>query len=298
MPLFVTRFIKKNPHLAGILLVIIDSFFFSLMALFVRMSGDLPTMQKSFFRNAIAAVIAIMTLMGTEEKLKIKKGSLPSLFFRSLCGGLGMIANFWAIDHMALADANLLNKLSPFWAIIASIFILSEIPRKKEVLFVILAFIGASFVVRPTAGLASLPALAGLFGGMGAGFAYTFVRKLGMQGERGPLIVAFFSTFTSLLSLPFMVFDFHPMSAAQWACLLGAGTCAALAQFAITKAYQLAPAKEISVFDYSQVLFASLWGLFFFAELPDVWSMIGYVIVIATAVAKWRYTMAEDAKAA
>ncbi len=173
MPLFVTRFIKKNPHLAGILLVIIDSFFFSLMALFVRMSGDLPTMQKSFFRNAIAAVIAIMTLMGTEEKLKIKKGSLPALLFRSLCGGLGMIANFWAIDHMALADANLLNKLSPFWAIIASIFILSEIPRKKEVLFVILAFIGASFVVRPTAGLASLPALAGLFGGMGAGFAYT-----------------------------------------------------------------------------------------------------------------------------
>ena len=110
--------------------------------------------------------------------------------------------------------------------------------------------------------------------------------------------MAFFSTFTSLLSLPFMVFDFHPMSAAQWACLLGAGTCAALAQFAITKAYQLAPAKEISVFDYSQVLFASLWGLLFFAELPDVWSMIGYVIVIATAVAKWRYTMAEDAKAA
>lgn len=296
MPKFIREFIRKNPHRAGILLVIVDSLFFSLMTLFVRMSGDLPTMQKTFFRNAIAAVIAIITLLGTEDKLRIKKGSLPSLLLRSICGGLGMIANFWAIDHLALADANLLNKLSPFWAIIASVFILSEIPAGREILYVVLAFIGASFVVRPTAGLASLPALIGLLGGLGAGFAYTFVRKLGMRGERGPLIVAFFSTFTSLLCLPFMIFDFHPMSVFQWACLLGAGVCAALAQFAVTNAYRLAPAREISVFDYSQVVFASLWGILFFAELPDAWSIVGYVIVIATAVAKWRYTMRSQEK--
>lgn len=280
-----------NPHIMGILLVITDSFFFSLMTLFVRLSGDLPTLQKAFFRNLIAAVISLILLAGSKEKFKIQKGSLPYLFARAIFGGTGLILNFYAIDHIGLADANILNKMSPFFAIIASIFVLGEIPNKVEVLTVIAAFIGAVFVVHPTAGVASFPALLGLCSGLGAGIAYTFVRKLGNRGERGSVIVAFFSCFTCLMCLPQIILDFHPMSAAQWACLIAAGCVACAAQFAITAAYRYAPAKEISVFDYSQVLFASLWGILFFSEVPDGWSVLGYVIIISMAVFKWYYTV-------
>lgn len=282
---------KINPHAMGILLVIVDSFFFSLMSLFVRLSGDVPTMQKAFFRNAIAAMIALIALSRSKEKFHMKKGSLPLLIARSAFGGVGMILNFWAIDHIALADANILNKMSPFFAIIVSIFVLKEVPSAFEWVTVVVAFIGALFVVKPTAGIASLPALMGLMSGAGAGIAYAFVRKLGQQGERGPLIVAFFSVFTCCLTLPFVIVHHVPMSAAQWACLLGAGTVAAIAQFAITAAYKFAPAKEISVFDYSQVLFASIWGILFFGELPDHWSVIGYIIIVGTAVVKWYVTV-------
>ena len=75
-------------------------FFFSLMTFFVRLSGDLPTMQKAFFRNAVAAVVAIAMLMRTEEKFKIKKSSWPGIAARSICGTTGLICNFYAIDKL------------------------------------------------------------------------------------------------------------------------------------------------------------------------------------------------------
>ena len=284
----------KHKHAIGISLVIADSFFFSLMTLFVRLSGDIPTMQKCFFRNAFAAIIAVIALARTDEKFHIKKGSLPGLFARSICGGLGMILNFYAIDRIGLADANILNKMSPFFAIIASIFILKEIPKKADWIAVIIAFVGAIFIIKPSANVASLYALAGLLGGLGAGVAYTFVRKLGQQGERGPVIVAFFSMFTSCLCLPFMIADFHPMSGMQWIFLILAGLSAAGGQFTVTAAYKYAPAKNISVFDYSQVIFASIWGAAFFGGLPDYLSVIGYVIVIGCAVVRWAYLMKSE----
>ena len=284
----------KHKHAIGISLVIADSFFFSLMTLFVRLSGDIPTMQKCFFRNAFAAIIAVIALARTDEKFHIKKGSLPGLFARSICGGLGMILNFYAIDRIGLADANILNKMSPFFAIIASIVILKEIPKKADWIAVLIAFVGAIFIIKPSANVASLYALAGLLGGLGAGVAYTFVRKLGQQGERGPVIVAFFSMFTSCLCLPFMIADFHPMSGMQWIFLILAGLSAAGGQFTVTAAYKYAPAKNISVFDYSQVIFASIWGAAFFGELPDYLSVIGYVIVIGCAVGRWLYLMKSE----
>lgn len=280
-------FKKYSPKSVGILLVIVDSFFFSLMTLFVRLAGDLPTMQKTFFRNAVAGVIALFILGRTPEKFRIRKGSLPLLVARSLSGGLGMIANFWAIDHIALADANILNKMSPFFAILFSLFLLKEIPTLSDWIALVIAFIGAALVVKPGADILQAPALVALLGGMGAGFAYTCVRKLGGRKERGPVIVAFFSVFTSLMCAPFMVRDYKPMSLWQWFCLLGAGSCAAIAQFAVTAAYKFAPAREISVFDYSQVLFASLWGILLLGEFPDGISIAGYVLIIGCAVGRW-----------
>lgn len=88
-----------------------------------------------------------------------------------------------------------------------------------------------------------------------------------------------------------MIIDFHPMSGKQWICLILAGVFAAIGQFAVTTAYRLAPAREISVFDYSQVCFASIWGFMFFDELPDRLSVIGYVIIVSISVIKWYYNV-------
>lgn len=107
------------------------SVLFLLMSLFVRMAGDLPTMEKAFFRNAIAAAFAIVILARTPEKFYIRKESWPDLIRRSLYGTFGVILNFWAIDHIAIADASVLNKMSPFFAIIMSAIILKEKATRK-----------------------------------------------------------------------------------------------------------------------------------------------------------------------
>ena len=274
----------------GILFILMSAFFFSLMSVFVKMAGDLPTMQKALFRNLIAAVIAVITLSRTPERFAVRSDCIPDLILRSAFGTVGILCNFWAISHMILADANMLNKLSPFFAIIMSVFILKEVPSRFEWSLVVLAFIGALFVIKPTSGIASLPALVGVLGGFGAGTAYTFVRKISQKGERGPVIVMFFSAFSCLVCLPFVLIDFHPMSLQQTLILLGAGLAAAGGQLTVTAAYRYAPAKEISVFDYSQILWAALLGFFIFGTTPDLLSMIGYMIILLAALLRWYHT--------
>lgn len=285
-----------NEHVKGILCVIFAAFSFSLMSFFVRLSGDLPVMQKVFFRNLIASGIAAFTLARSNEGFKIKKGSFYGLSMRCIFGCLGMICNFWAVDHLGLADSNILNKMSPFFAIILSYFILKEKPDRVEWTSVLIAFTGAVFIVKPTAGLASLPALIGLFSGLGAGIAYTYVRKLGNNGERSTAIVFYFSAFSCLVTLPFFIFRHVQMTGQQVFYLLLSGIAAAGGQFGITAAYTHAPAKEISVFDYSQVLFAAMLGRLFFGESPDLYSAIGYVIIIGTAIFRWKYNLLKSKK--
>ena len=140
----------------GILFILMAAFFFSLMSVFVRLSGDVPTMQKAFFRNIVAAFVAVVILLRSGQRVSLKKENLPPLLLRSIFGTIGILANFWAVDNLGIADANMLNKLSPFFAILMSIFILGEKPNRIEWLSVLLAFIGAAFVAKPSAGIISL----------------------------------------------------------------------------------------------------------------------------------------------
>lgn len=117
---------------------------------------------------------------------------------RSFCGTVGLICNFYAIDRLNIADANMLNKLSPFFAIIMSTFILKEKANKVEWGAVVLAFTGALLVIKPSFDIQFVYGLIGALGGLGAGIAYTYVRKLGKMGVKGPVIVLCFHSFPVL----------------------------------------------------------------------------------------------------
>ena len=73
------------------------------------------------------------------------------------------------------------------------------------------------------------------------------------------------------------------MTAKQVACLVIAGLLAAGGQFSVTGAYSYAPARELSVYDYSQVIFSALLGFFLFGDVPDVYSFLGYFIICGMA---------------
>ena len=191
--------------------------------------------------------------------------------------------------QLNIADANMLNKLSPFFAVIFSAIVLRERAKKRDLAAVCAAFIGALFVIKPSFHMSFVPALIGAAGGLGAGIAYVFVRLLGKKGERGSVIVFFFSLFSTIMLAPVIIFHYTPMTLKQWIILIFAGIAAMGGQLNITAAYTYAPAKDISVFDYSQILFAALLGFLFLHQLPDVYSLIGYVIIIGAAVFRWMH---------
>ncbi len=285
----------KKPWL-GVVYIVISAFCFSLMSVFVRKAGNLPTFQKAFFRNSVAAVAGFV-LVAKSGSFKMQKGSFLPLILRSIVGTVGIVGNFYAIDRMNISDASILNKLAPFFSVIFSIWILKEKASVLDLLFVGVAFGGALFVVKPSFDLSEfLPAIIGVLGGLGAGMAYTFVRYLSNHGERGAYIVFFFSVFSCLAILPIVIVQWQPMAWWQVAWLLLAGCAASGAQFSVTAAYAHAPAKEISVYDYSQVLFTALWGLLFFTEFPDYLSVIGYVVIIGAALAKYFVGRKKSAK--
>ena len=281
----------------GIFFILLSAFCFALMSMFVRLSGDIPTIQKSFFRNIVAFAVALSVLLRDGQGIRPQSPeNIPMLLARSFFGTVGLLANFYAVDHLMLSDASMLNKMSPFFAVIASYFLLKEKISLTQMLTLLGAFLGALFIIKPTlSNLVLVPSLAGLAGGICAGIAYTFVRKLGLKGERGPVIVFCFSAFSCLVALPFLIFDYHPMTMAQLLCLLGAGLAATGGQFSITAAYCSAPAREISIYDYSQVVFSAVLGFLLFGDRPDVCSVIGYVLICGMALVNFRYNNRKSA---
>jgi len=283
----------NKQKLKGIRYILFAAFFFASMNLFVKMAGDLPVWQKCFFRNLVAGFIAVGMLLKKRERIVIQKGNRWLLALRCISGTVGILCNFYAISRMNIADASMLNKLSPFFCIIFSIFVLKERPNKKEVAAVVLAFAGALFVVKPSFQMECIPAVFGVIGGLGAGLAYTCVRKMSKNGMKSDIIVFCFAVFSCVSVIPGMMFTYEPMTAKQLICLLLAGASAAGGQFSITAAYFHAPAKEISVFDYTQVIFAAIFSFIFFRDLPDILSFVGYAIIIGTAIWKWKINQKE-----
>ena len=288
----------------GILAITASAFGFALMALFVRLCDDwgapVNSFQKSFFRNVVALAIAGVawgrtargrgrTLDGRRETrdeagkvLSLKSKVL--LLLRATLGTIGIFANFYALSHITIAEGQTLNKTAPFFTVLFAWLFLGEKVTRRQVLPLVLAFFGVVLIAKPGfAGDAAFPLAMGLLGGVCAGGAYACVRGLRRHDVDPALIILFFSAFSCLASVPFMLARFDPMTWSQVLILFGAGASAALGQFGVTLAYGYAAPREIAVFDYSNILFTAAFGSLFFAQVPDVWSVLGFAAILVAA---------------
>ena len=278
---------NNNNILKGIFCIIIAGFGFALMSLFVKLSGDIPSMQKGFFRNIIAVFISSIPLIKHWRVINIPRNNTGWLVLisRSVFGTIGLVLNFYAISHISLADSSIIQKLSPFIIIILSYIFFKEEMTRFQVFSIIIAFIGITLIIKPSGNnIISMGALAALLGALCAGIAYTCVRYLGTHNISGEFIIFFFSSLSSLMLLPYLILDYRTMTYYQLSMLLLAGISATIGQYGVTFAYKFAAAKNISVFDYSQVLFSGIFGYMFFGEFPDFQSLIGYIIVISVGI--------------
>lgn len=277
----------------GIIFIVLSAFGFAMMSAFVKLSGDLPSLQKTFFRNLVSCIIAFIFIINNKESFFGKKENQKILITRSIFGTLGIILNFYSIDKLVLSDANMLNKLSPFFVIIFSALFLKETINKKQIIAIILAFLGTLLIIKPSFSLEILPSIMGVLGAICAAAAYTCLRGLGGK-EKHYTIVFYFSLFSTIVILPFTILVYKQMILIQFIYLILAGIFASIGQFGITLAYSYAPAKEISIFDYSNIVFSAMISLVVFGVLPDLFSISGYLIVFSASLYIFLYNKKLD----
>jgi len=267
-----------NDNEKGIAYMLLSSLFFALMAGTVKFLGEIPLAEKIFFRNLVGMFIAVYMIRKNGNS--IKANNIKMVLFRSLFGVLSVAAYFYGISQLKMADAVILNKISPFFIIVLAAVFLKEEIGKPQMAALAFAVVGAVFVIKPRFDASIIPALVTLSSGIFAGTAHTILRYL-RKSDSADTIVFYFCGFATLVTIPFMFFgDFVVPTVNEMLALFAVGVFGVVAQFFVTNAYRLAPAGEVSIYAYSNIIFSAVIGIFLFSEIPDGLSIFGGSVII------------------
>jgi len=272
----------------GILMMIIATICFSLVAVMVKSLSYLPVMEIVFFRNI--PTMLIIPLILKNKKISFWGNNKPLLLFRSLLSCFGVVSYFYTITVMVLTDAVTIKQLSPiFILLLASIFLGEKIDNKKIIIFA-LAFLGALLVVKPGFYLDIFPAVIALLGAIVTAGSHVAVRSLRLT-DHPLVIVNYFGYSIGIISLGILFWqgNFIIPDAVSLVILLLMGLVGLAGQFALTKAYQKAPTKLISLYLYLQIIFGAILGILFFKETPDLFSIFGAFLIIICGYLNYKF---------
>ena len=280
----------KPPRIpTGLRYMVLAAFFFSLMALLVKVVGQrLPSAEMVLARSVVALVLSYGMLR--------RAGVVPwghrkgLLVFRGLAGFMGLLCIFYALTKLPLADATVLQYTNPvFTAILAALF-LKEAMDRREALGLVFSLGGVVLVAQPSFlfGVAtdSLDLFAvgiALLGAVFAAIAYVTVRQL-RKTEHHLVVVFYFPLVATPASVPVMIPDALWPTPLEWLLLLGIGIATQIAQVYLTKGLHTEKAGRAMSKSYVQIVFAAIWGFLFFSEVPDPLSIVGALLVMAGTV--------------
>ncbi len=268
-----------NEKNKGVLLILSSSFFFAIMAAAVKSVPQIPLAEKVFFRNFIGLIAVGVPML--RNRISFKPNNPKLVLLRSAFGLSGVAMYYASLERMNLSDAVIINKLSPFFVILLSMIFLKEEIKKHQFAAIALALLGAGLVVKPGFNFSIAPALIGLTGAFFAGAAYTTIRKLSAF-DSAKLIVFYFCLFSTIVTIPFMVSgQFVIPNGSELTSLIIIGFSALTAQLLMTNAYRHAPASQLSIYTYANVVFSTILGLAIWGEWPDILTLIGATLIIA-----------------
>ena len=272
-------------------MMIIATICLSLMAAMVKFLGHLPVMEIILFRSI--PTMLIIPIILKNKKIPFWGNNKPLLLLRSSLSSFAAIAYFYTITVMILTDAITIKQLSPILIIfLSSIFLGEKIGFKKITLF-ILAFLGALLVVKPGFRLDIYPTAIALLGAILTAGAHVSTR--GLRSTDHPLVIVnYFGYSTGLVSFGILLWqgNFIIPDASSLFVLLLLGLVGLGGQFALTKAYQMASTKLVSLYLYLQIIFGALLGVLFFKEIPDLFSIFGAFLIIISGYLN--YTLKDE----
>lgn len=269
--------------LRGAWCAILASLMFAFMGVAVRYSSaSLPNEMLVFLRNGFGLIfLSPWILQRGVSTLATKR--LSAHVVRTLSGLSAMYCFFYAIAHMHLAKAVLLNYSSPIFIAVIALIWLKEKASAQLMFAIALGFIGICFILKPDAGVLDQAAWVGLLSAVLAAVAMVTVRDLSST-EPTTRIVFYFSVTSTVLSALPLLWAWQAPSLHVVLAMAGAGLAATAGQLLLTYSYSLAPAPQIGPYTYSAVVFAAINGWIFWDERPDFYAILGALLVITAGI--------------
>jgi drug/metabolite transporter (DMT)-like permease len=259
------------------------AFFFSVMSLLVKLAGQrLPSQEIVLARSVVMGVIAVWALRRAGISPWGRRRRL--LFLRGLLGFGALSCFYYALVHLPLADATVLQYTNPAFAAVLAIFALGETMRRRELASVALSLTGVLLVARPeflfgvASGLDPVAVGVGLLGAVLSGAAYVVVRMLG--SEHHLVVIFYFALVSALGSLPAAAVQSILPTPPEVLLLVGVGVCTHLGQVFMTRGLHLERAGRATATGLVQIVFAAAWGVLFFGDVPDAGVLLGGALVI------------------
>lgn len=275
---------KEQNKMIAILLILLSSFFYALMAVCAKSVVDIPATQKVFIRNALMSIVLLFPLLKKPIILDLNREQWKWLILRGGFGTIGVVSTFYIYDHMSLADSTIMAKLAPCFVFITSVILFREKVSFRNCAPLVISLAGAYLVIKPTFTSETWAALVAILCAVATGMARTMITKLGQLKVDRTIIMLSFSILSSVATLPFVIANYTPMSIKQFMLMLICTACTLLGQITLTAAYTRVSGKAISVFEYSQVVFAAVFDMLIFSMMPDGVGLIGYILIIGAAV--------------
>lgn len=276
--------------------MVASAFMFALMGAAVKIaSQSLPNAMVVFFRNAVALAWLLPWLLRRGPRA-LRTRHLREHAIRGLGGLLAMYCFFYALAHLRLADAVLLNYTLPLLLPFVERAWLGE-PLPRGLLPVLaIGFAGVALILRPGTSLFTPTALIGLAAAGFAALAQVGIRRLTRTEPTGR-IVTYFALIASVCSAPPAALAWVTPDGRAWLALLAAGSTATAGQVLLTRAYACAPAARVGPFLYTGVLFSALLDALLWRSWPDAWFLGGALLVSLAAVLALRLRDAQRGSA-
>ncbi len=280
----------------GVILMLIAAFFSACMGGFAKaLSENMDTLEVVFFRNVIGVVIIFFTFY--QKPLSQSGGKPFLLIFRGLIGFLALLAWFYNVAHISLADAVTFSNTSPIFTALFAFMFLHERIGKLGWFAIFLGFFGLVFIVKPNGLSMSYTDILGILSGVGAGLAYTSIRELKryydtrvivlsfmLTGTIFPILFAFIPSSFQPEALKFMFGEFVMPDLNQWFLIAGLGIFATLMQTFMTLAYGATKAGIVSAVSYTNIVFSIFIGMALGDAFPDILSIFGIILIITSGI--------------
>jgi len=276
-------FERHSPEMQGSMWMLTACFWFAVTAALVRyLTFSLDPSLLVFLRNFCALLFFVPWLMRSGFSVA-HTTRLPIHVMRSLSGVIGMCLWFFALAELPLNTAMSLTFTTPHFTVLLAIFLLGESVGWHRWFALASGFVGVLIILRPGLATVEFAAIMMVFATFFWAITNILIKK--MTVTESPKVIVFYMTlFMTLLSLPFLFIFWEPIGWDLVPWLLFLGWASNQAHGCLAKAYIKIDISAAQTLDFSRLIFTSVLAYIFFAEVLDVWVLIGALVIFVSSL--------------